>query len=175
MARVKLVEKEEAPPLVKELYEKNMDRNGRVLNLWKAMGNLPYIGLNYQRMGNSILKGEGLSPALRELAIVRVGNLARCPYEVTAHSSIALRAGVSQEKLDRIGRWKEAPEFTYVERAVLKYADEVAVNVQVEDETFGALKKFLTDQNIVELTAAIGYYGMTCRILEALKIDMEMS
>ena len=156
MARVKLVEKEEAPQMVKELYEKNADRNGRVLNLWKAMGNLPYIGLNYQRMGNSILKGEGLSPALRELAIVRVGNLARCAYEVAAHTNIALRSGVAKEKLDNLGRWKEHKEFTDVERAVLQYADEVAINVQVKDEAFATLKKFLTDQNIVELTAAIG-------------------
>lgn len=173
MARVKLVEKDEAPPMVKELYEKNTDRNGRILNLWKAMGNLPYIGLNYQRMGNSILKGEGLSPALRELAIVRVGNLARCLYEVAAHTAIALRSGVSKDKLDNIGKWKDFKGFTDVERAVLQYADEVAVDIRVKDETFNALKKHLTDQNIVELTAVIGYYGMTCRILEALKIDME--
>jgi len=173
MARIKLVEKDEAPPMVKELYEKNVDRNGRIMNLWKAMGNLPYIGLNYQRMGNSILKGEGLDPALRELAIVRVGNLARCPYEVTAHTAIAMRSGVSKEKLDGIGKWKEHKGYTDAEKAVLQYADEVAVNVQVKDETFNALKKHLTDQNIVELTAAIGYYGMTCRILEALKVDME--
>lgn len=173
MARVSLVEYDQATQMVKELYDKNKDKNGRVLNLWKAMGNLPYIGLNYQRMGNSILRGEGLNPALRELAILRVGDLAKSAYEFKAHTAIGLRSGLSQKKIDEIHRWKESAEFTDIERAVLAFTDEVAVNVQVKDETFGNLKKHLSDQNVVELTAAIGYYGMTCRILEALKIDME--
>jgi AhpD family alkylhydroperoxidase len=173
MARVSLVEYDQAPPMVKELYDKNTDKNGRILNLWKAMGNLPYIGLNYQRMGNSILRGEGLNPALRELAILRVGDLARSAYEFTAHTAIGLRAGLSLKKINEIHSWKISKEFTDAERAVLAYTDEVAVTIQVKDETFNNLKKHLTDQNIVELTAAIGYYGMTCRILEALKIDME--
>ena len=173
MARVSYVEKENAPQMVKELYEKNVDKNGRVLNLWKAMGHLPYIGLNYQRMGNSILRGEGLSPAIRELAIVRTGLLAKSAYDVAAHTGLALRAGVPKDKIDDLPDWRSSAKFAEAERAVLQYTDEVAVNIRVTDETFAALKKHFTDQNIVELTAAIGYYGMTCRILEALQIDME--
>lgn len=173
MARVSMVEKENALPMVKELYEKNMSNSGRVLNLFKVLGHLPYIGLNFQRLGNSILKGEGLSPKLRELAILRVGYLARCRYEMAQHTPIAMRAGINKRQIGEIGQWKLSREFTSEEKAVLAYADEVEINVQVKDETFNALSTFLNEQSIVELTAAIAYYGMACRLLEALKVDME--
>jgi len=173
MARVKLIEKENAHPMVKELYEKNIATSGRVINLWKAMGHLPYTGLNYQRMGNSLLKGEGLPANLRELAVLRVGHLTRCKYEFAQHTPIGLRAGLRQKQIDEIGQWKMSKEFTDVERAVLAYADEVEVNIQVKDETFNNLRKYLSEAQVVELTSAIGYYGMTCRLLESLQIDIE--
>jgi uncharacterized peroxidase-related enzyme len=174
MARVSLVEKENAHPMVKELYEKNMQNSGRVLNLFKVMGHLPYIGLNFQRMGNSILKGEELSPKLRELAILRVGFLANCRYEFTQHTPIALRAGLRKKQIDELGQWKLSKEFTDEEKVVLAYTDEVAVVVHVKDETFNELRRFLSEHSTVELTTTIAYYGMACRILEALQVDMEL-
>jgi 4-carboxymuconolactone decarboxylase len=173
MARVSMVEKENAHPMVRDLYEKNLQTNGRVLNLFKTLGHLPYIGLNFQRLGNSILKGEGLSPRLRELAILRVGFLARCRYEMAQHTPIALRTGLRKKQIDEIGQWKLSREYSSEERSILAYTDEVAVSIQVKEETFDALRSFLNEQSIVELTVAIGYYGMACRVMEALKVDME--
>ena len=173
MTRVTLVEKEQAHPLVKELYSKNEARNGRILNLWKVMGHCPYIGLNFQRMGNSILKGEGLSPKLRELAILRVGNLAQSEYEFRQHTAVALQSGVGRRQIDELPDWAASEQFNQQERAVLAYTDEVARDIKVGDETFARLRTFLNDEEIVELTAAIGYYGMVCRILVALEVDLE--
>ena len=96
MQRVSLVEKEQAHPMVKELYQKQEDSGVEILNLYKVMGHCPYIGINFQRLGNSILRGEELPAKLRELAILRVGNLTQAKYEFTQHTRIALRCGVSQ-------------------------------------------------------------------------------
>jgi AhpD family alkylhydroperoxidase len=125
-------------------------------------------------LGNSILKGEELSPKLRELAILRVGFLANCRYEFTQHTPIALRAGLRKKQIDELGQWKLSKEFTDEEKAVLAYTDEVAVIVQVKDETFNELRRFLSEHSTVELTTTIAYYGMACRILEALQVDMEL-
>jgi alkylhydroperoxidase family enzyme len=173
MARVTLVEKEQAHPMVKELYNKNEAKSGRIINLWKVMGHCPYIGLNFQRLGNSILKGEGLSPELRELAILRVGSLAQSEYEFKQHTTIALQSGVGQNQIDEIPDWAASEQFNQRERAVLAYTDEVARDIRVRDETFTRLRTFLNEQEIVELTAAIGYYGMVCRILVALEVELE--
>jgi alkylhydroperoxidase family enzyme len=173
MTRVTLVEKEQAHPMVKELYAKNEAISGRVINLWKVMGHCPYIGLNFQRLGNSILKGEGLPPQLRELAILRVGHLAQAEYEFKQHTAIALRSGVRQKQIDEITDWAASQQFDERERAVLAYTDAVARDIKVRDETFAGLRTFLNEEQIVELTAVIGYYAMACRILVALEVDLE--
>jgi alkylhydroperoxidase family enzyme len=173
MTRVTLVEKEQAHPMVKELYGKNEAKSGRVINLWKVMGHCPYIGLNFQRLGNSILKGEGLPPKLRELAILRVGNLAQSEYEFKQHTAVALQCGVGQKQIDEIADWAASEQFDERERAVLAYTDAVARDIRVRDETFARLRTFLNEEEIIELTAVIGYYGMACRILVALEVDLE--
>ncbi|MFC1918760.1 carboxymuconolactone decarboxylase family protein [Chloroflexota bacterium] len=173
MQRVSLVEKEQAHPMVKELYQKTESRGWPLINLFKVMGHCPYIGLNFQRLGNAILRGEGLSPNLRELAILRVGNLAQSEYEFTKHTVIGLKAGVTRGQINNISKWVSSPEFSHKEQAVLAYTDEVAQNINVQDKTFVGLQGFLSEQEIVELTAVIGYYSMVCRILVALQIELE--
>jgi len=159
--------------MVKELYEKNEAKTGRILNLWKVMGHCPYIGLNFQRLGNSLLRGEELSPKLRELAVLRVGNLAQSEYEFRQHTTIALQCGVSQKQIDEISDWATSSEYSDEERAVLQYTDEVAKEVRVKDETFAKLRSFLGEHAIVELTTAIGYWGMASKILVALEVELD--
>lgn len=173
MSRVSFVEKGWAHPMVKELYQKLEGQGLQIANLFKVMGHCPYIGLNFQRLGNSILRGEELSAKLRELAILRVGNLAQAEYEFTKHTPRALRAGVSQKQIDNLSDWTTSTEFDDQERAVLRYTDEVTLYIEVKDNTFAQLQSFLSEHAIVELTVAIGYYGMVCRILVALQIELE--
>lgn len=173
MARVSLVEREQAHPKVSELYQKMEDHGARILNLFKVMGHCPYIGLNFQRLGNSIIRGEELSPKLRELAILRVGCLCASEYEFTQHVPMALEAGVTRQQIDAVSGWGSSTEFDDQERAVLRYADEVARDIKAADDTFDALRGFLSEHAVVELTTAIGYYCMVCRILVALQVELE--
>ena len=174
MARVSLVEKDQAHPMVRETYEKNEAITGRIINLWKVMGHCPYVGLNFQRLGNSLLRGEELSAKLRELAVLRVGHLAQSEYEFKQHTAIALESGVSQRQIDEIADWGESQQFDEQERAVLAYTDEVERDIKVKDETFDKLRSFLSEHAIVELTTAIGYWGMASRILVALEVDLDI-
>ncbi|MBM4446474.1 MAG: carboxymuconolactone decarboxylase family protein [Chloroflexi bacterium] len=173
MARVKLVEKEQADEVIKEMFQKLEDRRVPVLNLFKAVGNCPKIGRNFVRLGNSILNPEFIDPKLRELAILRVGNLLRSEYEFTKHVTIGLDVGVAKGQIDELSNWASSKKFTDIERAVLQYTDEVTLNVKVSDSTFASLKRFFDDRAIVKLTATIGYYGMVSRILVALQIELE--
>ena len=175
MSRVSFVEKDQAHPMVKELYQKLENQGLQIANLFKVMGHCPYIGLNFQRLGSSILRGEELPANLRELAILRVGNLAQAKYEFTKHTPRALQAGISQKQIDNLSDWATSVEFNEQERAVLRYTDEVAQDIEAKDETFAKLQSFLSDHAIVELTVTVGYYCMVCRVLVALQINSESS
>ena len=173
MARVGLLNKEQAAPEIREMFEK-MEKNGsRVLNVFKAMAHCPQVGYYFLRLGNSILFKGTVPPNLRELAILRVGHINQAKYEWTHHVSIALRMGVREEQIDALPDWENSGEFNEQERAVLQYTDEVTRDIRVKDDTFAAVRSFLNEEGIVELTTTIGYYGMVCRILEALQIELE--
>lgn len=173
MARVPMVNKENASPEIFEIFDRMESGGGRVLNIFRVIGNSPKIGRDFLRLGTAILRKGTLQPALRELAILRVGNLAQANYEWTQHVPIGLQAGLSQEQIDAIPNWENSDMFNDTERTVLRYTDEVAVNIRVSDDTFVQLKKTFSHQQIVELTITIGYYGMVSRFLEALQVELE--
>lgn len=173
MARISFLEKGQAAPQMRERFQKMEDIGFRILNLYKVMAHCPEVGLNFLRLGNAILFKGIVPPNLRELAILRVGNIYRAKYEFTQHIPIALRTGLRQEQIDDLPNWESSGKFSQQERAVMRYTDEVTKNIRVKEDTFAAVRSFLSEEGTVELTAAIGYYGMVCRILEALQIELE--
>src|SRR4030042_6978965 len=124
------------------MFQTLEDRKVQVLNVFKAVCNCPKIGRNFVRLGNSIPSPECLDPKLRELAILRVGNLLRSEYEFTKHVAIGTEAGVTTDQIDELSNWDSSKKFTDIERAVLQYTDEVTLNVRVSDSTFDNLKRF---------------------------------
>lgn len=82
MQRISLAEKDQAHPLIREMYQKLEGQGLPVLKVQKVMGHYPYIGRNFVRLGSSIRQGEELPAKLRELAILRVGNLTQSEYEL---------------------------------------------------------------------------------------------
>ena len=173
MARVRLLEKEDVDPMVKEIYQKVEDSGNEVINLLKALAHSPKICRDWNRLGITLLLKGQLSPKLRELAILRVGVLAKANYEWTKHVPMAMAAGAIQEQIDSLPEWVNSKEFNEQERAVLRYTDEVSQDIRASDDTFSKIREFLTEREIIELTVTIGYYGMVCRTLESLQIELE--
>jgi len=173
MARLSYPPEESASAEFQNTYKQIRERGGKVLNLFKIMSHSPEVGTQFLRLGNAILLKGVVPKKLRELAILRVGQLCQAHYEWTQHVPIALRVGVTQAQIDALPYWRNSPEFDDQEKAVLRYTDEVTLHVRAGDETFNALTSFLSEEAVVELTTAIGYYGMVCRILETLQVELE--
>ena len=173
MARVSLLKEESAAPELRETFRQMTEKGRPVLNLFKIMAHSPQVGYQFLRLGNAILFRGVVPPHLRELAILRVGFINKAVYEWTQHVPIALRVGVRQKQIDALSQWENSTEFSDTEKAILRYTDEETINIRVKDETFAAVRAILSEEGIVELTTAIGYYGMVCRILETLQVELE--
>jgi alkylhydroperoxidase family enzyme len=173
MARLKLLEKDEVEPIAREIYEKAEASSGKVLNLFKVLAHSPKIVRDWNRLGTTLLYKGTLAADIRELAIIRVGELAGSAYELAAHRRIGLGTGLTQAQIDDIGAWEDSANFSERERTVLKYTDELAQNIRASDQTFADLQSCFNARDIVELTVAIGYYGMVARTLESLDVDPE--
>jgi len=168
MARIPYREPSEAPERVKELLAKNKDAN-----IFRMMAHAEAAFEPYLRLGNALLfKGE-LDAKLREMAIVRVGQLCGAPYEVVAHEKIAAMVGLPAEKIAAIGQGSRGTLWLPVEREVLRLAEEMTTMKRGAPNTVAALNKALGPRALTELVMAIGYYLLTSTFLETLGIDME--
>jgi 4-carboxymuconolactone decarboxylase len=173
MARVRLIGKDQASPEVGELYDKIEKNGARIINLYRVLAHNSRVLRSHLQLGNTLLSRTALSPKLRELAILRIAGLAGSDYEWVQHYPVALEAGVTGEQVEALSGWQGSGQFDEEECAVLRYTDEVAQQVAVSDETFEMLRHYLDEQRIVELTVAVGYWGMVARILVPLQVDID--
>ena len=144
------------------------------LNIMRMLANSEAGLKGFVRMGNALLHRCELDPALRELAILRVGRLSRAAYEVFQHERIAREAGVGEDKIAALrDATVEAAAFSDHDKAVLRFTDDVVRNVKASDRTLKAVQAFLSPGAVVELTLTIGYYMMVCRFLETTGVEGE--
>lgn len=173
MSRISKVEKDIASPEVVQLYDK-IERNGaRIVNLYKVLSHNPGLLQAILKLGNTILSKTQLSPKLRELAILRIAVLTGSEYEWDQHVGVALEVGLSTDQTESTKHWEDSGDFDDLERIVLRYTDEVAQYIQVRDETFKLLREYLSEQEVLELTVSIGYWGMLARVLVPLDVEVD--
>ncbi len=173
MARIPLLEKDQADPIMQEIYEKSEKAGFPVLNLFKAIAHSPRMGRDFLRLGTAILTKGELSPILRELAILRIGYVNKAHYEWTQHVRIGKAIGLSHEKIQAVKDWGASDVLDDTEKAVLAYTDEVNSNVRASGKIFEKVQGLLGDRQIMELTVTIAYYGAVSRILESLDVELE--
>jgi 4-carboxymuconolactone decarboxylase len=169
MARIPYYDPAKAPPKLAEL----MGKIKPSLNIFRALANSDPVARGFVQLGNALLMRGKLSPALREIAILRTGWLSRASYEIYQHERMGRDVGLSEDKLRAIASGAQHSAFDKQEKAVLLYTDDIVHNVRASDETFKAVGAFLDTEQMVELTVVIGYYMMVSRFLETMGVDDE--
>ena len=157
-------------PEGRPLVERIVRERGSVLHLYQMLLHSPPVAQGWLSYLTAIRQQASLSPALRELVIMRVASINGAPYEAEQHAPIALKEGVTQGQLDDLGAWEASVRYTSEQRAVLALTDGMTRNVQVPPQTVAAVREFLNDREVVELVATVGAYNMVSRFLEALDI-----
>lgn len=142
-------------------------------NINKMVAHAENSARHFMRLGNSLLTQGQLDARLRELAILRIATLCDSRYEWYQHEIIARQVGVPEEQIEAVRQGKESPVFNEQERAVLRYTEEVTLQVKSSEEAFEELTRFLSHRELVELTLAIGFYNLVARFLENTGVEIE--
>ena len=144
------------------------------LNIFKMMANAETCFIPLTRLGGAILSRQQLDAKLRELVILMVAKIEGGEYEWIQHVPIAISVGAVQEQVDAIERNAiDAPCFSDVERAALRFTEEVVNRVKADEATVRELMKFLSPREIVELILAIGFYMTMARLTETTRTDLD--
>jgi len=180
---VALVSKDEAPPAVREAFERGEAVYGRVLNTWQALAQRPEIFVAYLPYLRSIVGPGALDQRLKELVEVRTVVLNRCLYSASHRVSSARAAGVSEEDLVAVARG-ELSRFDDRERLALELAEALTLQPAsvpyadapqlVETEMLVRLRTSFTDPEIVELVVTTAIWNALARFHRVMGFELDM-
>lgn len=115
-----------------------------------------------------------LDPVLRELGQTRAGWVKGSQFVFSQHCKSLRGLGVSDEKIAAVPDWTVSDQFDERERAVLAYADCLAMaGGRTPDGVMAKLKSFLSDLEILELTYITCLYDMHAVMCRALRLEFD--
>jgi AhpD family alkylhydroperoxidase len=99
----------------------------------------------------------GLEKPLLELVKLRVSQINGCAFCLDLHWKDARRAGESEQRLNGVAAWREAPWYTERERAALLLAEALTrvADRPIPEEIHERVSLVFSDQDLVDLIWAI--------------------
>jgi AhpD family alkylhydroperoxidase len=112
-----------------------------------------------------------LEAPLRYLVELRISQINGCVYCLDKHSEQARAAGVSQQKLDCLPGWEEAPFYSERERAAFMWAEAVTLISEghASDAVYNAVRPHFTDRELSDLTFLIANMNAWNRVAISLR------
>jgi uncharacterized peroxidase-related enzyme len=171
-SRIPLLERNEVPPDVAQLYDKLLADRGIVPNMFKGLANVPPLVLGIAAFLKPLMADGALPGWYKELIATRIASLNRCDYCVSAHRHLALKRGASAAQVACCDNFEAGP-FSEKEKAGFRYASLLHQSGHAANEAaFEAISHHMNTQEIVELTALAGAFEMFSRINSSLRIPV---
>jgi AhpD family alkylhydroperoxidase len=131
----------------------------------------PQLLLGYAMLEWTTAKLDRLDTRLRCLAELKAATLTHCEYCIDLGSQASRLAGLSDEQLLALPRYRESELFTDLEKLVLDYAVGMSrTPVDVPDALFAKMRQHFDDAQLMELTHIIALENLRGRFNMALGI-----
>lgn len=161
---------DEMPQDIAQRIRKVAEKSGFVPNVFLALAHRPDEFRAFFAYHDALMEREGgLSKAERELIVVATSGLNQCQYCVVAHGAILRIRAKNALIADQVAvNWRKA-DISPRERAMLTYAEKVALSAQTIGESdHQALRAagFSPDE-IWDIGAIAAFFGMSNRLVNA--------
>ena len=169
MARIALVEPQNAPSEVKQLYDSVF--KGKPGNVQKAMALRPEILKTFLPFYSSV--GRGLDHKLYEMIYIRVSMVNHCNYCLQHHLGSSKRAGLTAEDWKALQQ-PASSNLPEKEKTLLSYVEKLTRRPsEIKGKEVEALKKWFSDPEIVEIHILVGLVNLTNRFTDVLGLEVE--
>ncbi len=171
-ARVPLLERDQVPLELVDLYDNLLAERGVVPNMFKALSNVPALVLGITALLRPLMS-EGALPAwYKELIATRIASLNQCEYCISAHRYLAAKKGATHGQVASYDHFELGP-FTDKEKAGFRYAGILHQSGHaVNEAAFAELSTYFDAEQIVEITAVAAAFEFFSRINSALRIPV---
>jgi len=140
--------------------------------------------LNYpQLLGNEVqhlmsiegmIEKSGLPLNLLEMIKLRASILNGCAYCVRYHMLRLRRQGETEQRIDLVSAWREAPCYTDAEQAALEMTEEITLvshSQELSDDVYDLAKQHFGNEQLASLVLAVCLINTWNRLAIAFKTD----
>ena len=129
----------------------------------------PLYRKNFQSMNDYLRFGSGISPRIREIAILSTARETDHQYEWCGHEPMALRVGVEPELINIIRYRQSLDTVNDGDAIIIALVREVIGGKRVTPETYARASALLGTQMLVNLCGLVGHYmsvGVLLRVFD---------
>jgi alkylhydroperoxidase family enzyme len=150
-------------------------REGRPkgLNILGTLAHHPALARAYHVFNGHVLFSTTLTERQRELAVLRVAALRRAEYEWRQHAVLAGDVGINEDELAAVVHGPDASLWPPLEAAMLRAVDELVARAALSEETWAALARSLTTEQVMDLVFTVGAYDLLAMVLGAFEIELD--
>jgi len=145
---------------------------GRVRGPYSILLHTPKLAQHFLGVVNFLRDSSIVEQKVRSLAALVAAREREGGYVWAAQIEAARKAGVREEAIELIRAKGDPARLPVEEREVVAYAQQLVRTSKVDKATFDALHKRHGTQWLIELTAATGYFGMLCGIVNAFEVPV---
>jgi alkylhydroperoxidase family enzyme len=156
MPRIRPLTKAEAAPELLPILEQVEQTFGTIHAGTGIFAYCPPILQASNGLGRAIAASGTLTPLLRSLAMLRVAQLAQCPFRMDSLAFACAQAGAPADQINAVASHGASGLFGAAEQAALGLAEAMTCTpIDVSDALFAEAKRHFSDQQLVELAATI--------------------
>src|SRR5277367_212215 len=161
-------------PYLKDMFAKIHAKGGQPLNIHLVQGFAPPLAKARLDMAYALRYDVVTPPLLRELAILRTGQILHSDYELAQHLPLAKACGITDAQIAALPDWRGSSLFDGQQRALLAYTEALDEHGgDVDDATYDAFAKQFSPREIVEITITVVTYYGTGQLTKALHVRLE--
>lgn len=142
-------------------------------HLFTVLGQHQRLFWTWGPFAGVLLRRGRLPEADTELAILRVGQVRGCPYELQQHRRIALRRGVDAQTQAGIFRWPQSAGLSGRQEALLIAVDELLADRTLSDASWRLLAGFYDRRQLIEFVTLVGQYDALAMTLNTLGVPLD--
>ena len=149
-------------------------RKGGFYNLAGTMTRHPEASKRIGQLSAHVLGPTSTLPARdRELLILRTAWLCKAEYEWAQHRLIALKAGMTEDEIDRCRAGAEALGWTPTEASLLRAADDLHAQQRINDANWAALAQVYNEQQMMDIVFAVGQYTLVAMAMNSFGVPLD--
>lgn len=138
-----------------------------------SFAHYPELAKAFLTFNNHVAVNSSLSTRDRELLILRTGWLRRCKYEFIMHVILGMRAGLTEDDIERTQMGPKAAGWQPEDADLIRVADELHADACISDASWTRLSERYSRQQIMDMVFLVGCYEIVAMACLSFKVPME--